>query len=78
MIHPLVEDLTKLKDAEIESRIQSLSKKYWMAGNNPNMQYQISTVLKIYQEELSVRRAKMWEQQYQKRDKGLDDLIKVN
>jgi hypothetical protein len=77
-MHPLVEDLSKLKDAEIESRIQSLGKKYWLAGNNPNVQYQISVVLQMYQEELSARRAKMWEQQYQKRDKGLDDLIKVN
>ena len=77
-MHPLVEDLSKLKDAEIESRIQSLSKKYWLAGNNPNVQVQISTVLQMYQEELATRRAKMWEQLHQKRDKGLDDLIKVN
>jgi hypothetical protein len=77
-MHPLVEDLSKLKDAEIEARIQSLGKKYWIAGNNPGIQVQISTILQMYQEELSARRAKMWEQQYQKRDKGLDDLIKVN
>jgi hypothetical protein len=77
-MHPLAEDFSLLKDAEVEERIQTLSKKYWMAGNNPNVQEQISMFLELYNEELKSRRAKMWQQQYQKRDKGLDNLIKVN
>ena len=77
-MHPLAEDFSQLKDAEVEERIQTLSKKYWMAGNNPNVQTQIGMFLELYNEELRTRRAKMWQQQYQKRDKGLDDLIKVN
>ena len=76
-MHPLVDDCTKLKDSELESRVQELSKKYWMA-HNPGVQHQISTILEMYQDELRSRRAKMWDQQYQKRDKGLDDLIKVS
>lgn len=75
-MHPLADDFSQLKDAEIESRIQDLSKKYWQTPN-PNVQRQISVFLDLYQEELRSRRAKMWQQQYQKRDKGLDDLIKV-
>jgi hypothetical protein len=39
---------------------------------------QIANLLNIYKDEISVRRAKAWEQQYQKRDKGLDNLIQVN
>jgi len=76
-MHPLAEDFSQLKDAEIESRIQDLSKKYWQSHNEA-VQMQIAMFLDLYQEELRSRRAKMWQQQYQKRDKGLDDLIKVN
>lgn len=76
-MHPLADDFSKLKDSEIESKIQELSKKYWQA-TNPSVQYQISLFLELYNEELKVRRAKIWEQQYQNRDKGLDKLINVN
>ena len=76
-MHPLAEDFSKLRDAEIESRIQNLSKKYWQS-HNPSIQQQISMFLEMYQEELRNRRAKVWQEQYQKRDKGLDELIKVN
>lgn len=77
MINPLLENLENLKDSEIESKIQDLSKKYWMAGN-PNVKMQIANLLDIYKQEISVRKAKAWEQQYQKRNKDLDDLIQVN
>lgn len=76
-MHPLAEDFSKLKDAEIESRIQDLTKKYWQT-HNPILQHQISLFLDIYQEEIRSRRARTWQQQYQNRDKGLDDLIKVS
>jgi hypothetical protein len=76
-MHPLAEDYSNLKDAEIEARLQDLSKKYWMA-RNPDLKMQIANILNIYKEEISVRRAKAWEQQYQKRDKGLDNLIQIN
>lgn len=77
MLHPLVPDISALKDAEIESKISDLSKKYWMT-HNPNVQQQMALILEMYQEEMRNRRAKMWNQQYQNRDKGLDDLIKVS
>jgi len=76
-MHPLAEDFSKLKDTEVESRIQDLSKKYWQA-HNPTVQYQISLFLDMYNEELSSRRARAFNQQHQNRDKGLDNLIKVN
>lgn len=76
-INPLVDDMSSLKDSEIESKIQDLSKKYW-ATNNPNLRFQIAQFLEIYKEELGTRRAKAWEQQYQKRNKDLDNLIQVN
>ena len=77
MMHPLSEDYTKLKDAEVEARIQDLSRKYFLTQNSAVKQ-QIAIFLDIYKTELSARRAKAMEQLYQKRDKDLDSLIKVN
>ena len=77
MIHPLIDDLSKLKDGEIENKIQDLSRKYSTA-RNPDVQRQIATILDIYNEELRTRRQKTFEQQYQNRDKDLDKLIKVS
>lgn len=76
-INPLIDNLSDLKDNEIESKIQDLSKKYWVT-TNPNVRNQIAQFLEIYKEELNVRRAKAWDQQYQKRNKDLDNLIQVN
>lgn len=75
-MHPLAEDFSQLKDAEIETRVSELSKKYWQSSNSA-LQNQISLFLDLYNEELRSRRAKMWQQQYQNRDKGLDKLINV-
>jgi hypothetical protein len=77
MMHPLSEDYTKLKDAEVEARIQDLSRKYFQTQNSAVKQ-QIAIFLDIYKAELSSRRAKATEQLYQKRDKDLDSLIKVS
>lgn len=76
MFHPLAEDYSQLKDAEIESRIQDLSRKYFMS-NNPAIKHQISIFIDLYKDELSIRRAKQLEKVYQKRDKDLDKLINV-
>jgi hypothetical protein len=77
MIHPLSEDFSQLKETEIENRLQDLTKKYWMV-QNPAVKQQISTFIGLYREELSARRSKLLEQQYQSRDKGLDKLINVS
>ena len=76
-MHPLAEDFDALKDAEIESRIQDLGRKYFMS-QNPAVQKQIGMFLDIYKAELEQRRANAWQKEYQKRNKDLDDLIKVN
>lgn len=76
-MHPLIDNLSDLKDQELETKILDLSKKFWVA-RNPDLQRQISMVLDSYNEELRVRRAKALEQMYQSRDKDLDKLINVN
>ncbi len=75
MIHPLAEDFSKLKDSEIDARIQDLSKKYFQS-HNPAIQNQISLFLDLYREELRHRQAKIW-QQHQTKSPELDKLIKV-
>ena len=77
MMHPLAEDFSKLKDAEIESRIQDLNSKYWQTTNS-SIQRQLSMFLDMYRTEIQDRRAKQWNQMYQKRNKDLDNLIKVS
>jgi hypothetical protein len=77
MIHPLSEDLSSLKDIDIENKLQDLTKKYFQT-HNPDIKYQISVFIDIYRVELQARRQRAIEQQYQKRDKDLDKLIKVN
>lgn len=76
-MHPLIQDLDKLKENELENKIQDLSKKYFQA-HNLGMQQQIILVLESYKEELAARRAKTWQEQYQKRDTDLDSLINVS
>ena len=76
MFHPLTEDYSKLKDAEIEQRVQELSRKYFMT-QNPHVKHQLATFIDIYKTELNHRRTKQLEQVYQKRDKDLDKLINV-
>ena len=77
IMHPLLPDLAKMKEPELENKIQELSKKYFIA-HNPAVQHQILMLLEDYKQELGVRRAKMWEEQYQKRDTDLDSLINVS
>ena len=77
MIHPLAEDFTLLKDAEVEQKIQDLSKRYFQA-HNMALQQQIVLLLDMYKEELANRRRKVWQEQYQKRDTDLDSLINVS
>lgn len=77
MHHPLISGLDTLKDLELEERITELTKKYF-AANTVDIQQQIVVILEMYKEELNSRRRKAWEEQQNRRDKGLDDLINVD
>lgn len=76
-MHPLVDDLSNLKDNELEQKLQDLGRKYWQS-RNPDVQYQISTLIEVYRAELQTRRLKSYKAQFQNRDKNLDKLINVN
>ena len=76
-MHPLAENTSNLKDNELESKIQDLTRKYFMTSNY-EVQVQISSLLDLYKQELAQRQAKMWQGQFEKRNKDLDKLINVS
>jgi hypothetical protein len=76
-MHPLIEELSGLKDSELEAKINDLTRKYFMV-RNPGVQAQIVAALDSYKEELNIRRQREYENMVKNRDKGLDKLINVN
>lgn len=76
-MHPLINDLSDLKDAEVDQKIQDLTKKYFQT-HNQDVRNQIVSILETYKEEASKRRAKALEAMMSNRDKGLDKLININ
>ena len=76
-MHPLVNDLSGLKDAELEAKINDLTRKYFMSYN-PGVQAQMVAVLDSYKEELDKRRRAEYDKMMNNRDKGLDKLINVS
>jgi hypothetical protein len=76
-MHPLIGDLTSLKDIEVENKINDLSRKYFMTPN-PLLREQIVLTLSTYKEELAKRRSKEFEKMMANQGKGIDKLINVN
>ena len=74
-MHPLVSDLSGLKDQEIHNKINDLTKKYFMT-HNPDVQRQIANVLDELRIELQDRNRRLIEEQM--KDKNLDSLIKLS
>ena len=76
-MHPLVNDLSGLKDAELEAKINDLTRKYFMSYNT-GVQAQMVAVLDSYKEELDKRRRAEYDKMMNNRDKGLDKLINIS
>lgn len=76
-MHPLISDFSNLKNADIEAKINDLTKKYFMTSN-AGVQCQISAMLDSYKEELGRRQADEWNKVMESRNKGLDKLINVS
>lgn len=74
-MHPLVDELSGLKDQEIHSKINDLTKKYFMT-HNPDIQRQIANILDELRTELGDRNRRLIEEQM--KDKNLDSLIKLS
>jgi hypothetical protein len=79
MFHPLLENLTQLKDADLESRMSDLNKKYNIAlrSGNGALAQQVAMVLEALRDEGSRRQAEATKKLLQKQNKDLDNLINV-
>jgi flavorubredoxin len=75
VMHPLAGDLSQLKDAELESKVGDLTKKYFMT-NNFLVRDQIAGLLDSYKEELSNRRSAALKRLMD--NKSLDKLVNVS
>lgn len=76
-MHPLIGNLSSLKDVDLENKINELTRKYF-SSHNVEVQQQVIMILDTYKEELSNRRAAEYRKMMQSRDKGLDKLINVS
>lgn len=77
MFNPLVDKFDVLSDAELESKITELNRKFWQT-NNPDLKTQIATMLEMYKEEMRSRRAKFYQKMNRDGDSDLDSLINVS
>jgi hypothetical protein len=75
-MHPLIGDLSNLKDGELDSKINDLTRKYF-ATRNFEMQQQIAMALDSYKEELAKRQRDSYEKMLNSRNKNLDKLINI-
>jgi hypothetical protein len=81
MLHPLQQDLSNLKDSEIELKISELSKKYLTAQRigNHELLTQVQTFVTIYREEMARRYRETMKNSADAVQKGdLDQLVNVD
>lgn len=76
-MHPLVDNLSELKDSEVDSKVNELTRIYF-ATQNFDVRQQVSMLLDTYREEMARRQKAAYERMMSNRNKDLDKLIKVN
>lgn len=80
-MHPLLDDLTKLKDQDLENKLSDLTRKYFTAMRMGNglVGQQIVMVLDSIKMEQERRRFEAARKASENPNKGdFDDLIKIN
>lgn len=80
MYHPLLDDPRKIRDQDLDDKIQELSKKYYLAARmgQGSVCAQILVALDMYKAESERRRLDSVKSVMKKQNKDLDDLINVN
>ena len=78
MFNPLLPDLTKIKNEDIENKINELMKKYFIAARSGQgvVCSQISNILEAYKEEQRRRFSETNKKAFQ--NKNIDDYINVD
>lgn len=79
MFNPLLEDLTQIKDADLESRMTDLNRKYSIAirTGNSGLANQVAIVIDALRDETMRRQREATKKLLQKQSKDLDGLINV-
>ena len=79
MFNPLLEDLIPLKDADLETKLTDLNKKYSIAlrMGNGDIAKQIAVVIEAIRYEGMRRQSEANKKLLQKQNKDLDGLINV-
>ena len=80
MYHPLLDDPRKIRDQDLDDKIQELTKKYFVAARmgQGGVCGQILAALEMYKSEAERRRLESMKSIMKKQNKDLDDLINVN
>jgi hypothetical protein len=76
-MHPLAQEMAGVKDAELEGKLNDLTKKYFLTQNT-GVKHQISLMIDTYKDELASRRMAEYNKMMNNRDKGLDKLINIS
>jgi hypothetical protein len=74
MLHPIEDNLEQYTTPQLEEKISSLSKKFYMT-RNPDIKNQMATLIEMYRLELRSRYAK---EMAKNQDKDLDNLINIS
>ena len=79
MFNPLLEDLTVLKDQELETRLSDLGRKQGIAFRmgNSALAMQVGVVIEAVREEMARRQTEATKKLLEKQNKNLDGLINV-
>jgi hypothetical protein len=79
MFNPLLEDLTQIKDADLEAKMSDLNRKYNIAlrMGNGAVAHQIAVVIEAVRDETMRRQHEATKKLLAKQSKDLDGLINV-
>lgn len=79
MFNPLIEDMTTLKDGDLDARLSDLNKKYniSMRMGNGSVARQIAVVIEAVRYEIVRRQQDASKKLLEKQNKDLDGLINV-
>lgn len=75
-MHPLANNISDLKESELNNKITDLNKKYFMT-NNVQVKEQIAMLLDTYREQLVIVQREAWEALAERKNKELDKLINI-
>jgi len=80
MYNPLLGDVTRIKDADLEAKVLDLSRKYHISARMGHgaVCEQIISALAMYKDEMYRRQVEATQKLAKKQDNNFDDLINVN